>query len=244
MVIGIIALLLSWVPFINNIAALLALVGLGLGIPGVVQTRRSARYGGGSTMTGLAITGLVTSALAFVLVLATQYLFVSAVDGARDGLESSQSAPADPNTDQGSASAPAIVPLGVPARVGDYDVTVDAVELNGNDLVAGANSFNDPPTGQYVVVTLTATYVGAEEGMPGWELTAIFHGSNAVQYRDGDCAAVLPDDSMNAPTLNPGGSDTFQFCMDVPPTAIEGGQLSMEPTMSFDSDARVFFAFR
>jgi hypothetical protein len=32
--------------------------------------------------------------------------------------------------------------------------------------------------------------------------------------------------------------------MDVPPTAIEGGQLSIEPTVSFDSDARVYHAIR
>jgi hypothetical protein len=32
--------------------------------------------------------------------------------------------------------------------------------------------------------------------------------------------------------------------MDVPPTAIEGGQLSVEPTISFDSSERVFYAIR
>jgi hypothetical protein len=80
--------------------------------------------------------------------------------------------------------------------------------------------------------------------MPGWDLTAVFHGSDSRQYSDTDCSAVLPDDSMNAATLNNGGSDTFQFCMDVPPAAIEGGQLSIEPTMALDSDERVFFDFR
>ena len=53
--------------------------------------------------------------------------------------------------------------------------------------------------------------------------------------------AALADDAMEAPTLNPGGSDTFQFCMDVPPSAIPGGQLSVEPTMSFE-DERVYYA--
>jgi hypothetical protein len=72
----------------------------------------------------------------------------------------------------------------------------------------------------------------------------VFHGSDARQYTDSDCSAVLPDDAMEAPTLNTGGSDTFQFCLDVPPAAIEGGQLSIEPTMTFESDAAVFYAFR
>ena len=33
MVLGIIALLISWIPIVNNLAAVIALVGLGLGIP-------------------------------------------------------------------------------------------------------------------------------------------------------------------------------------------------------------------
>jgi hypothetical protein len=244
MVVGIIALLLSWVPWVNNIAAVMALVGLGLGIPGLILSRRGQHPGSGNTMTGLAITGLVTSVLAFVIVLATQAVFSSAFEGEQNSNPVPRFTPADPSADETSASPPEFVPLGVPARVGEYDVTVDAVELNGNATVAGANGYNDPPMGQYIVVQLTAVYAGTEEGMPGWDLSAIFHGSDAVQYSDSDCLAVLPDDSMNAATLNPGGSDTFQFCMDVPPAAIEGGQLSVEPTISFDSDDRVFFAFR
>ncbi len=77
--------------------------------------------------------------------------------------------------------------------------------------------------------------------MPGWDLSAVFHGTDARQYSDADCMAALADDAMEAPTLNPGGSDTFQFCMDVPPSAIPGGQLSVEPTMSFE-DERVYYA--
>jgi hypothetical protein len=49
---------------------------------------------------------------------------------------------------------------------------------------------------------------------------------------------------MNAPTLNTGGTDTFQFCMDVPPAAIPGGQLSIEPLFSFNNAERVFFAMQ
>jgi hypothetical protein len=110
--------------------------------------------------------------------------------------------------------------------------------------VAAANDFNEPPAGQYVVLQLTATYRGEDEGMPGMELTAVFHGSDAVQYADSDCSAVLPQDGMSTPTLNTGGSATFEFCLDVPPAALEGGQLAIEPTFSFSDDEAVFYAFR
>ncbi|GAA3180248.1 hypothetical protein GCM10010531_37940 [Blastococcus jejuensis] len=243
MVLGIIALLLSWVPIINNLAAVLAVVGLGLGIPALILARRGTHNG-----TGLAITGLVTSVLALVLVIVTQLFFLKVIDEVDNAIDRSTStaeapvAPADAPVDGATAPAADVVPLGVPVPVGDYQVTVDLVELDANASVAAANDFNEPPTGQYVITQLTVTYVGAEEGMPGWDLTAIFHGTDNRQYSDADCSAVLPDDAMDAPTLNSGGSDTFQFCMDVPPAAIEGGQLSVEPTISFDDEARVYFA--
>jgi hypothetical protein len=250
MVVGIIALLLSWIPIINNLAAILAVVGLGLGIPALIRARRGTAGG-----TGMAITGLVTSVLAIVLVIVTQLLFVKALDEAGVSLDEAiadveaeagtgAGAEADPAAEEDVAAAPEAVPLGVAAQVGDYDVSVDAVELDANATVAAANDFNEPPTGQYVILQLTATYLGAEEGTPGWDLTAVFHGSDARQYTDSDCSVVLPDDAMDAPTLNTGGSDTFQFCLDVPPAALEGGQLSIEPTMTFESDAAVFYAFR
>ena len=241
MVLGILALLLSWIPIINNLAAVLALVGLGLGIPALISARRGTRRG-----TGLAITGLVTSVLALVLVVVTQLFFAKVIDevdrAIDEGVSQSDIAPADPSVAEDVASTPDVVPLGVPAQVGDYEVSVDSVELNGNATVAGANEFNEEPTGQYVVIQVTATYTGTEEGMPGWDLSAIFHGTDSRQYSDSDCSQVLPDDAMDASTLNSGGSDTFQFCMDVPPAAITGGQLSIEPTMSFSTDERVFYA--
>ncbi|MGY1651874.1 DUF4190 domain-containing protein [Geodermatophilus sp. SYSU D01119] len=250
MVLGIIALLLSWVPIINNVAAVVAVVGLALGIPALLRARRGTHRG-----KGLAITGLVTSVIAIAVVIATQAFYASVIDEVADSLDQElssavPSAGAQPEggaaelVEPAPAEAPAgdVVPLGVPAQVGDYLVTVDAVELDADASVQAANDFNEPATGQYVLAQLSVTYTGDTEGMPGFDLTAVFHGSDSRQYSDSECMALLADDAMDAPTLNPGGSDTFQFCMDVPPAAVAGGQLSVEPTLSFDSDDRVFYA--
>lgn len=243
MVLGIVALLLSWIPIINNVAAIIAIVGLGLGIPALIRARRGTHKG-----TGMSIAGLVTSVLAIVLVILTQMLFVKAIEEVENSYNESladadaEVAPTEPAAAEDVATTPEVVPIGVPAPVGDYEVTLDAIELNANATVAGANQFNEAPSGQYVMIQLTATYLGTDEGTPGWDLTSIFHGTDNRQYADSECSAVLPDDGMDAATLNSGGSDTFQFCMDVPPAAIEGGQLSIEPTMSFE-DERVFYAF-
>ena len=244
MVLGIIALLLSWIPIINNLAAVLAVVGLGLGIPALLRARKGTHEG-----RGMAIAGLVTSVVAIVVVLATQAFYSEVIDEVERELDRdvSSSAPSELVDEDEPSDVPAeesgdVVPLGTPAQVGDYEVTVDSLQLDADEIVAGANQFNDPPTGQYVLATLTVTYNGTEEGVPGMDLTAIFHGSDSRQYSDSECSAVTPDDSMQAPTLNPGGVDTFEFCMDVAPEGLAGGQLSIEPTFSWDSDERVFFA--
>ncbi|HYO36618.1 MAG TPA: DUF4190 domain-containing protein [Geodermatophilus sp.] len=251
MVLGIIALLLSWVPVINNVAAVLAVIALALGIPALLGARRGTHRG-----TGLAITGLVTSVVAVVVVILTQAFYASVLDDVERSLdeELSSIAPSDGAASGGATPGPAetapeevapaaeVVPLGVPARVGDYLVTVDAVELDADASVAASNDVNEPPTGRYVLTQLSVTYTGTTEGMPGFDLTAVIHGADSRQYSDSDCMAVLRDDAMDAPTLDPGGSDTFQFCMDVPPAALPGGQLSVEPTMSFDDADRVFYA--
>lgn len=244
LVLGIIALLLSWVPIINNLAAVLAVVGLGLGIPALLRARKGTHEG-----RGMAIAGLVTSVVAIAVVIATQAFYSEVIDEVGRELDRSTSSsaadtPGDEEVSSEESAEPAgdVVPLGTPAQVGDYEVTVDAVQLDANEVVAGANQFNDPPTGQYVLAQLTVTYNGTDEGMPGMDLTAIFHGSDSRQYSDSECSAVTPDDSMSAPTLNPGGVDTFEFCMDVAPEGLAGGQLSIEPTFSWDEDERVFFA--
>ncbi len=146
MVLGIIALLLSWVPIINNVAAVLAVIGLGLGIPALLRSRRGTHGG-----KGLAITGLVTSVVAIALVIATQAFYTAVIDEVERSLdEELTSAPADtatadlaePATGGQTAPVAEVVPLGVPAQIGDYQVAVDAVELDANAAVAAANEFN------------------------------------------------------------------------------------------------------
>ncbi|WP_346622247.1 DUF4190 domain-containing protein [Blastococcus montanus] len=245
MVLGIIALLLSWLPFINIAAAVLAVIGLGLGIPALLRARRGTHGG-----MGMAISGLGTSTIAILVVIATAAFYSEVIEEVErsidEGMDQATSSPGSGAPADPAPGAPATAPVawGVPAQVGDYQVTVDAVTLDADAVVAGANQFNEPPTGQYVLTQLTVTYTGDAEGTPGWDLSAVFHGTDNRQYSDSDCSAVLPDDAMEAPTLNPGGTDTFQFCMDVPPAALAGGRLSVEPTMSFDSDDRVFYAIQ
>ena len=75
LVLGIVALLLCWVPIVNNFAAILAVVGLALGIPALISGQRGRRAG-----LGLAVASVILSGVAFVGVLATQAFYSSVMD--------------------------------------------------------------------------------------------------------------------------------------------------------------------
>ena len=116
MVLGIIALLISWIPIVNNLAAVIALVGLGLGIPALIRARRGTHTG-----QGMAITGLITSVVALVLVVVTQLFYSAVIHEVERSLdEELNSAPADavapglaePVTGDEAAPAADAVPLG------------------------------------------------------------------------------------------------------------------------------------
>ncbi|SOC50285.1 hypothetical protein SAMN05660748_3031 [Blastococcus aggregatus] len=231
LVLAIIAVLLCWVPIVNNFAAVLAVVGLALGIPALVSARRGKRSG-----SGMAMASVILSVLAFAGVLATQAFYGSVIDDVADeirdsasGLPSSADAAQDAEADEA-----AVLSLGQSGQLSEYTVTVDSVTANGNEIVADANQFNDPPTGQYVLVDMTVTYNGTDDGDPWLDLTTEFVGSDARKYDASSCYASISNEVSDVPTLLAGGTASFQVCMDVPPTAIDGGQVQVSESFSFD----------
>lgn len=247
LVLGIIALFLCWVPIVNNFAAILAVVGLALGVPALISARRGRRTG-----SGLAIASVILSALALVGVLSTQALYSSVIDDVTNDLSNSvpsKPSSSDPTGDaessaaaeaDASAAAAAVLSLGQPGELTEYTVTVDSVTPNGNDIVAAENQFNSPPAGQYVLVGITVTYKGADEGDPWLDLSTEFIGTDARKYDTSSCSAVIPDEVSDLPTLLAGGTATYQVCMDVPPTAIEGGRVEVSESFTFDDVSAVW----
>lgn len=245
LVVGAIALLLCWVPIVNNFAAILAVVGLALGIPALISARRGKRTG-----SGLALASVIVSVLAIVGVLATQAFYSSVIDDVTDEInnsiedsteaaDSSAAAEAAANAETDAAAA-AVLALGQSGELSEYTVTVDSVTSNANDIVANENPFNEPPTGQYVLVGLTVTYHGSDEGDPWLDLSTNFIGTDARKYDTSSCMAVVPNEASDVPTLLAGGTASYQVCMDMPPTAIDGGQVEVSESFSFDDVSLVW----
>lgn len=79
-VVGGIALLTSWMPFINNGSAALALVALILGAISVIINRKNKKV--------LSLVSIIVAILAFIIVLITQSAYGAAIDSAMDNSSS------------------------------------------------------------------------------------------------------------------------------------------------------------
>ena len=84
LVLGIVGIVGSWIPIINNISAFIAFLGAIFGIIGIIIIAKSKGAKGGK---GLAIAGTVVSIVAIVVVLATQSMYGKALDSASKSVD-------------------------------------------------------------------------------------------------------------------------------------------------------------
>lgn len=102
LILGIIALLTSLLPIINNMSFFVALVGAVLAIIGLVACMRGKRAG-----KGLAIAAVVVNVISIVAVIASQSMYSAAIDDAMNGPQAVQeSQDEDAAEDNASESKP------------------------------------------------------------------------------------------------------------------------------------------
>ncbi|EJF33753.1 prophage protein [Weissella koreensis KCTC 3621] len=82
-VLGVIALLLSWMPIVNNFAAVLAFIGFILGIIALIVNRKNKKT--------LSIVGTILSVISIIIVIATQGMYTKAIDKSENSVSSSSS---------------------------------------------------------------------------------------------------------------------------------------------------------
>jgi hypothetical protein len=141
--------------------------------------------------------------------------------------------------DETAGHAGGTASLGDTVEVGDWSVEVTEVARNANATIANANSFNDRPKGQYVLVTYEATYNGTEHTADAsWDLTWSLTGNdNRIIENDGE---VTPSDAEEWPTsARLGGTVKAQVVFDIDPNNLSGGILSVE---AYDAHYDTVFA--
>lgn len=237
LVVGSISVLLCWVPIVNNIVFVLGLVGLGLAIPALIISRKNK-----SSAKGLSIAGLILSVLSLIGVLGTQMLYSSMIDKAVASIEDSADGVVESSEKEvEEAETSEALAIGSAAEVGEYTVTVTAVDTNATEAILAVNQFNEAPQGQYVLVDIAVTFNGSDEGDPWLDLSTKFIGADARQYDNSTCSAVVEKSSHDVPTLENGGAGEFQICMDVPAEALSDAKVFVEESMSWD-DARAYWS--
>ena len=123
LVLGIIALLTSFLPFINNFSAVLAVVGVVFAIVGLVGTLRNKKSG-----KGMAIAATIVNVLAFIIVLATQSSYSAAIKDATEGSisTSSVSAAASPDAVSDAAQTQQATPASEKYAIADEQLEKDS----------------------------------------------------------------------------------------------------------------------
>lgn len=255
-VVGLVGFLTAFIPVINVVSIVGGIVAVVLGVLAVRKANAGQAAG-----KGLAVAGIVLGALAVIGGIVANLLFGAAVTAIDEAVQDTEQRIADQEADRGTAvddgaaggetegsasddaasDGEAVLTLGESAEVGEYTVTVTAVNLDAGDVLAEANQFNEPATNQYVLADVSVVYTGAEEGDAWLDLSHVFMGTDARQYDASACDAVTPAPVMEAPTLNSGGAADYQVCFDVPAEAMDGGRIFVEESFSWD-ESRAYWA--
>ncbi|WP_433287806.1 DUF4352 domain-containing protein [Pseudonocardia sp. CA-142604] len=218
-VVGLLGLLFSFIPVIGIIAWPMVLLGLVLAGVGISRARQ-----GRATNKGLAIAGIVCSAVGLLICIVYASAFGAAVsDGARQPTAASAPAngigPARPVPAQTVTAG-----IGDEVRDGSFAFVVTKVETGVEQL--GKGILASEPQGAYTLVRVTVTNIGDE--------AQLFNGSTQklidAQGREFDAdsgAAVMsvPDSESFLNNINPGNSVNGVVVFDLPkgvaPAAIE-----------------------
>ena len=233
------ALLVAWVPFLNYLTIIGALVGLVLGIIAVVRKLGSR---------GLSLAALIVSGVAFlltlILVIAYTVSFVDSVnDYSSDDPSSSSSPddyepqPGDPVVTPGSPDASAgatVCAAGTPIALGEtgilmrddenqFEVTIESVDLDATQAVMDANSYNsEPPAGYgYGIVSLTVKALSDETIFPG-SIRLMYPGVSEDAAGEARTAVLPQPNLVFSPELAAGDSVTGNLPVLIPTGTTNG----------------------
>ena len=163
-----------------------------------------------------------------------------AVDTETDEEAATEPAEQDaPSGEEGTRDNP--LALGTTVESGDWEVTVNSVDLDATDAILSENQFNDEPAdgNVYVMADVSATYIGSDpEGeTPYVSIEYVSSGGNS--FASHDAMVVTPNEFDSMETLYEGASTSGNIAMEVPQEDLESGTLRVSPGLFGDA---VFYA--
>ncbi|MDO5030681.1 MAG: hypothetical protein Q4E11_08885 [Corynebacterium sp.] len=214
------ALIVGWVAL--PIAFILAIVGL-------FQRNLSKKP---------AIAALILSVLGLVI---SPIVFVSSVGNAVDDAFNQDTTASNPDgsktdsSDTGAAGSTREnpLPIGTTIESDQWAVTIDSVNLNANDEVMNANTFNDPaPEGfSYGLVHVTAKYKGNDpQGQSAW-VGINYVTADGKTMDNTELMAVGPENFDSLTQVYENGEIAGNVVILVPVDGADQGVLAVTPDM-------------
>jgi hypothetical protein len=261
-VLGGLALLVCWVPFLNFVTVFGAIGGLVFGLIALFR-----KFGSRA----LALTGTIVSAVAFILSIVFIVIYtISFVDAFNDepvvyDEPTSTSSPfEDPSETDSPEAEPTAVPGDPTAVPGDptpsagatvctdgtaialgkagiltYDdenqaeVTITDVELNATDAILAENSLNETPPDGYQYALISLTVKQlGTDAFPAGGTRGIFKGVAEDIASPADYAVLPQPELLFAPDLTPGASVTGNIAVFVPTSGADAGSLLVDNYMT------------
>ncbi|GAA3285150.1 DUF4190 domain-containing protein [Nesterenkonia halobia] len=235
MVLGIIAVVIAFIPVLGVGGFILGLVAVVLGIVAVIK-----RKGRGQGIAGI-ITGVLSLIIAGIVTALTG-LFVSAVDeeiqnseneldssveeteGASEetaaeddaSSESAGSGGSDGSGDAGSRENP--LALGETASAGDWEITINDVIFDADEQIAAENQFNEeaPEGSSYALIDTTVTYTGDESESIVMGVSVDYVADSGETLSWTDSMATAPNELDISQELYNGGSAQGNVVIAVP----------------------------
>jgi hypothetical protein len=224
MILGIVAVVLCLVPIINNLAFVIALVGLVVGIIALVQISKGKQQG-----KGMGIAGLVMAVVAIIGVILSQLFYASVLDDVSDAIDDAQQQieqevdqPADDLADDTTADdttgddAAADAPAADGMTVGFDEVFLyeDGLQITVGAPTAytpGEYAFGLEGGANYIVMNVTILNGTTENFDPTlFYATASSAGTEATEIYD-----TALSDARPATAVLPGASVTFPIAFAV-----------------------------
>lgn len=145
LILGIIGLVFSFIPIINNFAFILGIIGLVFGVIALITHNKK----------GLSIAGIVTSVLAIVITLALQATWSKALDDATDKLNSSLDEASEELSDMSGENTDELLGTAVDVQLGTFTAESDEYGLVTSSLPVTITNLSDDTASYSITIEAT-----------------------------------------------------------------------------------------
>ncbi len=168
------------------------------------------------------------------LVIAAVVLAIVAIGGVVAAQRMTADEPAQARNTGANRERPEAKPSGKPLKLG----TVARISSNYRVAVTELTLYK-VATGQLMVVTVKATYIGKEDGEPWGDLTVKYMDPDSQIFGESACPFDLGElDASDQATLKTNQATTYGVCIELPASTVEGGRIYVEEALAREEGSK------